>query len=157
MRVRYLLSIHLSWSLPAVLWYKFGWVKLWRIAPDLPNSPKFSPTTVLRYMVFVERSLQSMSTWLLWVIVIITKVVYCSVFSILANVYTFENSWPIEISCQLSYWYNTICGPIGRHCSTRGVLHYFKCRRSTQKIWNFKEKFKGIEILKFKISGYFAN
>ena len=29
-------------SLPAVLWYKFGWLKLRWIAPDLPNSPKFS-------------------------------------------------------------------------------------------------------------------
>ena len=30
---------------------KFGWVKLWQIALDLPNSPKFSSATVLRYMV----------------------------------------------------------------------------------------------------------
>ena len=46
----YLLGIHLSqwiFSLPTVLWYKFGWAKLWRIALDLPNLPKFSPTTIL--------------------------------------------------------------------------------------------------------------
>ena len=31
---------------------KFGWVKLWRIALDSPNSPKFSPATILRYTVY---------------------------------------------------------------------------------------------------------
>ena len=83
---------------------------------------------------FVERSqpfLQSTSTWLLWMIVIITKIVYCSVFSILANVYTlenhkkFESHWKLS-SCLLRYRYNTINGPIGRHCSTIGcfALYY---------------------------------
>ena len=43
MHVCSLLGIHSSWSLPAVLWYKFGWVKLWQIASDSPNSPNFSP------------------------------------------------------------------------------------------------------------------
>ena len=35
-------------SLPTVLRYKLGWVKLSQIAPD---SPKFFPTTVLHYTV----------------------------------------------------------------------------------------------------------
>ena len=37
--------------LSAVFKCKFGWVKLWRIASDSPNSPKFSPATVLHYTV----------------------------------------------------------------------------------------------------------
>ena len=28
--------------------------KLWQIAPDLPNLPKFSPTTILHYTVYGE-------------------------------------------------------------------------------------------------------
>ena len=30
---------------------EFGWVKLWRIALDLPNLPKFFPATILHYTV----------------------------------------------------------------------------------------------------------
>ena len=29
----------------------FGWVKLWRLASDSSNSPKFSPATILHYTV----------------------------------------------------------------------------------------------------------
>ena len=32
--------------------HKFGWVKLWQIAPDLLNLPKFSPATLLRYTAY---------------------------------------------------------------------------------------------------------
>jgi len=32
---------------------KFGWVKYWRITFNLPNSLKFSPTTILLYTVYV--------------------------------------------------------------------------------------------------------
>jgi len=30
---------------------KFGWVKYWQMAFNLPNSPKFSPATILHYTV----------------------------------------------------------------------------------------------------------
>ena len=31
---------------------EFGWVKYWRMMYSSPNSPKFSPARILRYMVF---------------------------------------------------------------------------------------------------------
>ena len=31
---------------------KFGWVKYWQMTFNLPNSPKFSPTRILCYMVY---------------------------------------------------------------------------------------------------------
>ena len=54
MHVRYLLGIHSSWSLPAVLCYKFGWVKLWQIALDSPNSPKFPRHCFALYSIFLN-------------------------------------------------------------------------------------------------------
>jgi len=31
---------------------KFGWVKYWRMTFNSPNSPNFSPATILRYTVY---------------------------------------------------------------------------------------------------------
>jgi len=36
---------------------KFGWVKYWRMTFNLPNSPKFSPATILHYTLFDKKSL----------------------------------------------------------------------------------------------------
>jgi len=38
---------------------KFGWVKYWPMTFNLPNSPKFSPATILHYTVVAFFKLQA--------------------------------------------------------------------------------------------------
>jgi len=40
---------------------KFGWVKYWRMTFNSPNSPKFSPATILRYTVRMRLDLRKLT------------------------------------------------------------------------------------------------
>ena len=37
---------------------KFGWIKYWQMTFNSPNSPKFSPATILRYTVYRKHYLK---------------------------------------------------------------------------------------------------